>query len=161
MNDITELERRINAALDRIDSGLGAMPAAGAAPSDAGELATLQEALESERTANAQMEERIKAIRKKKDRTTAAFEQEISRLRDEVTRLATDTQRLEKVNGQLRANNQALRDANERGVGDPDLINTAMLTELDSLRMSREADRAELDAILGELKPLVEGRADA
>ncbi len=42
-------------------------------------------------------------------------------------------QRLKRINDQLRQNNQALREANEDGVGDPHLINKAMMTELEAL----------------------------
>jgi len=49
----------------------------------------------------------------------------------------------------------ALRTANEAGVGEPHLINKAMMAELEALRASRATDVAEADAILGALTPLV------
>ena len=51
------------------------------------------------------------------------------------------------------ANNLALREANGDGLADAHLINKAMLTELESIRASRDADRAEIDAVLAELEP--------
>ena len=49
----------------------------------------------------------------------------------------------------------ALRQANEEGVGEPHLSNTAMLAELEGLRAARASDIAEADAILSALTPLV------
>ncbi len=158
MSDITELERRINSALDRIGAGLGHI---GGSSGGSAELTRLREALETEQSANAQLEERVRAIRDRQEETVGALEAEVGRLREAAARHGAEVQRLKRINSQLRQNNQALREANEQGVGDPHLINKAMLTELDALRASREADRAELDAVLGELKPLLEGGANA
>ena len=61
MTDITELEGRITAALERIGSGVQALsavpPEPEAAPVDEGEIARLREALDIEKEANAQLEE--------------------------------------------------------------------------------------------------------
>lgn len=158
MNDITELERRITAALDRIGTGISGI--SGASDSTA-ETARLREALEAEQTVNAQLEERVKAIRDRQEQTVSALEAEVARLREAVGQHQTELQRLKRIGTQLRQNNVALREANQQGVGDAHLINKAMLTELDALRTTREADRTELDAILGALKPLLEGGSNA
>ena len=71
------------------------------------------------------------------------------------------TAQFRRVNAQLRQNNLMLRDANARGLPDAHLINKAMLTELKSIRASRDADRAEIDAVLAGLKPYFEEGADA
>ncbi len=161
MTDVTELEQRIAAALDRVESGLAALSGGGALPSDADEAASLREALEAERAVNAQLEARVQAIREKQERLVGTLEAEVGRLRREMHRQEAEVARLKRVNAQLRQNNRALREANRKGVGDAALINTAMEAELDALREVRDADRAELDAIIGELRPLVEGGADA
>ena len=49
----------------------------------------------------------------------------------------------------------------EAGVSEPHLVNQAMMSELEGLRVAREGDRAEMDAILGELKPLLEEPSNA
>ncbi|MGB5560245.1 MAG: hypothetical protein WBN04_19805 [Paracoccaceae bacterium] len=158
MSDITELERRITSALDRIGTGLVRIGGSGGASTEA---AQLREALETERSANAQLEERVKAIRDRQEQTVGALEAEVARLREAAARHDGEVQRLKRINDQLRQNNQALRAANEDGVGDPHLINKAMMAELEALRATRDADRSELDAVLGELKPLLEGGANA
>lgn len=159
MSDITELERRITAALDRIGSGIETLGATG---SD-GASAELAEQLEAERTANAQLEERVKAIREKQETVVGTLEAEVTKLREEIAGHFSEMSRMQQINSQLRENNAALREANAEGVGDAHLINKAMLTELEALRSARAADRAELDAVLDELRPLAvaEGGADA
>ncbi len=64
MSDISDLESRITTALDRIGRGLDALGPKPDAGQDA-EIATLKVALEEEKTANAQLEERVRAIKEK------------------------------------------------------------------------------------------------
>jgi chromosome segregation ATPase len=161
MADITELERRISSALDRIGTGLSGLSTAAPATADEGQLQTLQDALAAEKTANTQLEERVRAVKEKKDAIASGLQTELEVLRSEVAARIDENEQLKMVNGRLRRNNRALRDANEKGLGDPELINGSMVVELDALRTRREQDRAELDSILAELKPLVEGKADA
>jgi len=154
LSDITELERRITAALERIGSGVdGLMPSSAA--NDAGEIATLNEALEAEKVANSQLEERVNAIKEKQETTIKEMEARIESLSANLAKHESDAKRLIQVNAQLRDNNNALRDANESGVGDAHLINKSMQTELESLRATRTADLGELEAIMDELKPLI------
>jgi hypothetical protein len=161
MSDISGLEQRITAALDRIGNGLNRITQTEAAPANPGELAALQEILDGEKLANAQLEERVKAIKEKQESLVHNLEVEVTSLRADVAAKNEDAERLKNINGRLRRNNRALRDANAQGVGDADLINDAMVTELDALRANHDSDRAELDSILVELKPLVEGAASA
>lgn len=160
MTDVSELEQRITAALDRIGSGLDGLAVARETVDEA-EVLQLREKLEAEKTANAQLEERVVAIKDKQDALVKSLEAEVAKLRTEQAHHAGEVQNLQRVNGKLRKNNRALREANQQGVGDASLINTGKDAELDALNVSRASDRAELDAILVELKPLVEGRADA
>jgi chromosome segregation ATPase len=62
-----------------------------------------------------------------------------------------------KHNQQLKVLNDKLRVANEANVGDPDLINEALETELEQIKEQRDADLAEVNGILARLTPLVEG----
>lgn len=161
MNDIAELERRITAALERIGAAADGLGVAGAAPDSAGaggadaHVAELQDALEAERTTNAQLTERVRAIREKQETMVGALEKKVARLTDHVDALTRDLQRLKAANDELAAANRALSDAAAEGVQDADLINHAMMTELDAMRAARAADVAEMDDILSELKPLI------
>jgi len=158
MTDISDLQVRITAALDRIGSGLEALerPAAPAADSgDSEEVARLTAAFEDERTANAQLEERVRAIKEKQDTAVEALAGEVERLRALLEEEEAAVSRLSRVNAELRANNAAMREAISAGLAEPHLVNKAMMAELEALRAAQGADRAELDAVLGELGPLV------
>lgn len=86
----------------------------------------------------------------------AEAEAKSERLRGELLVRDALTSQLRRVNLQLRQNNLALRDAVLKGMPDPNLVNKAMLTELESIRTSRDAERAEIDAILEELRVILE-----
>lgn len=151
MSDIVEYERRITAALTKISEKIGEVGAA----TPAIDTSALEEALEAERTVNAQLEERVRAIKVKQEEKMAQLEKRVATLQTGLGQLEGDVSRLKGVNGQLRDNNNALREANQGGVGDPHLINKAMLVELESLRAIHKADRHEMDSLLGELGQII------
>lgn len=153
MSDISELETRITTALERIGTGLDAL--APAKPDNSDEVAALQAALEEERTANAQLEERVKAIKEKQDNTVQTLSDEVERLADLLDEEEATLSKLRQVNAELRANNDALREAVSQGVAEPHLINKSMMAELEGLRAAQTADRAELDAVLAELNSVI------
>lgn len=155
MSEIEELERRLNSALNRIETGVAglARPVADANTSD--ESNELKEALEAEKMANAQLEERVKAIKSKQENMVASLETQVKDLAQTAANDAATLRQLKQVNAQLRESNAALREANEAGVGDAHLINKAMLAELEALRATRAADVSDMDAILADLKPLI------
>ncbi|MEM6375776.1 MAG: hypothetical protein AAF686_06005 [Pseudomonadota bacterium] len=154
IEEIEAAQQRINAALDRLAQSVEARAGAAAAET---ELAELRQALEDEKTANGQLEERLKAQALKR----SALEQEIETLREQSTqaaaRLDTELQSLRRANRQLRDNNTALREANTTGVGEPHLINKSMMAELEALRAERNAEQAETSAILASLTAAIDG----
>lgn len=153
MTDMTELERRITAALDRAAQAMEQM---GAAPSGGeGNSAELAAELEAERVANQQLEERVRAIKEKQETTVAELEARVASLTEAVTTRDAEVQSLRSVNEELRASNGKLREANAAGLAEPDLVNSAMVTELESLRAARAADRAEIEDILAALEPVL------
>lgn len=157
MSDITELESRITAALERIGKSadaLRAAPAEVAPAEDEDAIARLTEALEAEKTANAQLEERVKAIRDKQESQIAQLEARLAKLTARAGGAEAEIERLRRVNAELRSNTTALRAANAEGLGDAHLINKSMQAELDALRTLRDGDRSELDEIIAELEPL-------
>ncbi|SIS87911.1 hypothetical protein SAMN05421759_10552 [Roseivivax lentus] len=162
MSEIDELERRIAAALDRIATGVESLGGAGAASGGddtvleaAAALAEAQAALEEERLANAQLEERVRAIRTKQETEVAALRAEAEEARARLAALDGDLQRLRHANEMLTGTNQELRAALEENVGEPHLINKAMLAELESLRAARAVETSEAQALLGALAPLL------
>lgn len=148
MSDISDFERRITAALDRAQQALEQLGAG-----DAGESVALAAELEAERVANQQLEERVRAIKDKQETMIAQLEADVRGLKEALSARDAEVQTMRSVNENLRASNAALREANAQGLAEPDLVNSAMVTELDSLRAAREADRAEIEEILAVLEP--------
>ncbi|WP_420858805.1 hypothetical protein [Marivivens marinus] len=181
MSEISDFESRIAAALDRIrysaerltrpvqtehaepadhwpqdpqDADPVAAPvAAGPDP----RVAELEKKLEEERLANAQLEERVQALKARQDGRVAELEAAAEGNLAKLARFEKDINRLREVNAELRANNGRLREALEDGITEPELINRAMAAELEALRALRQADATEVDAVLDELRPLIEG----
>lgn len=155
MSDLSELEGRITAALERAGRGIEALSKPPETPVvDEAQVARLKEALEAEKTANDQLEERLRAIRDKQESQLASLHARIGAAEAEVERLSA-------VNAELRQSNRALRAANAEGLGDAALINDALQAELEALRALRDSDRAELDGLIAELTPLTEESANA
>lgn len=177
MTEIDELERRIAAALDRIAKGVEGLErrpepapeaddapvaedvAEPAAPSetaaDPEEIARLTAALEDERLANQQLEERLQGLREKQERQVAGLQEQVAAAREAFGQLDAELQRLRQANTALESTVEDLTRALAENVGEPDLINKAMQAELESLRATRAADDAEARAVLGALTPLL------
>ena len=132
MSELKDLENRLDAAMDRVEAGIGALDTSGG--DNSAELA-------------AELEAAIKA----KDALEAGLSEQQSKLEN----LDGELQRLREVNRQLEDNNRALREACETGQVDAALINKAMLTELESMRAQRASEQAEAEAALASLDVLV------
>ncbi|MEC7763826.1 MAG: hypothetical protein VX874_18125 [Pseudomonadota bacterium] len=157
MSDISELQSRIANALDRIGSGLDYLgQAAPEVQEDTAEVMALRAQLDEERTANAQLEDRVRSIREKQDSTVETLAGEVERLTRLLATQEETVARLARVNAELRSNNTALREAISDGVAEPHLVNKSMMAELDALRAAQSADRAELDSVLGELDAMID-----
>lgn len=165
MSQIDELQSRLAMAMERIGAGVTALAEREAAAAPDPGLAL---ALEEEKLANAQLEERLRALRAQHGDEMAALRGELDTSKDlaaakaqlaaqgeTMGRLDMDVQRLRQANEQLRLSNADLREANENGVGEPHLINKAMLAELEGLRAVRATDVAEVGAVLAKLEPLL------
>ncbi|MFD0858335.1 hypothetical protein [Roseovarius aquimarinus] len=169
MSDIDAMQGRIMAALDRIGQGLDGLGGAGTAAGSE-EIETLRQQIEDEKLANAQLEERVKQLGARAREAEAELERVKAAAQSgaqdaahasALKKIDGDLQSLRHANQQLRENNAKLREANAQGVAEPHLINKAMMAELDGLRATRAADRAEMDAILGELARIGEGAGSA
>jgi len=151
MSDVSALEARINTALGRIETGLGQLADAGAA--DAG--TDLQGQLDEERAANAQLEERVKALKERQDTKIADLMSQVTAQKAQLGALDTEMQRLRASNADLRDVGAQLRAAATDAVATPELINRAMMAEVEALTAQRASEAAEVDAVLSELKPLI------
>ncbi len=151
MSNIDELQRRITTAMDRVAQGLDKIGGGPAGPDP-----EMEQALEDERTANAQLTERVRALKTKSDAENASLRAQIDEAQARISQLDVELQRVRRSNTQLSEACEALREANEEGVGEPHLINKAMLAELEGLRAARASDVAETSAILAALTPLLD-----
>ncbi|WP_372840731.1 hypothetical protein [Phaeovulum sp.] len=154
MSDMSDYERRISAALARIGAGLERLGQSGQAAAGASDN-SLREELEAERAANAQLSERVRAIREKQESTLGALERKLAAAKAEAESHLRDLLRLRRANAELAAANRKLSEAVEAGLGDGALINRVMEAELGALRAERAADQAELNDIIAGLEPLV------
>ena len=154
MDDIQQFEGRITAALDRIRRGLEAVDAPRKGP-DPADIARLEAALAEERTANAQLEERVKALKDRQDSRLARLEATVEEQKGRMAAVDRDLQALRQANAELREVTGQLRAAVAENVAEPELVNRAMQAELDALRAVRAADIAEVDAVMAELAPLI------
>lgn len=167
MSEIAELERRITAALERIGTGLERLTPGGAGEPDLPDLADLPDlndsdevlalraALDEEKTANAQLAERLRAVKDRDAQSAQQLQERIEAMTRQLDVQGLEMQRMRKTTIQLRENLRALREAQAQGLADPHMVNKAMLAELEALRATRATETAELDELLAELAPLV------
>ena len=157
MQDITELEKRIATALERIGKGLdrlsshprpGPVVAGSAAPAAD---AMLRAQLEEEKSLTAQLQARLRAAKDRESR--GDLQEKVDRLTQELDVQGLELQRMRRVNSSLREQLETLRTAQASGVTEPGQINKAMQAELDALRASRLTEIAEMDEILAALEP--------
>jgi predicted nucleic acid-binding Zn-ribbon protein len=157
MQDITELEKRITTALERIGKGVDRLAshprqattttAPAAAPSDS----ALRAQLEEEKSLTAQLQARLRAA---KDREAKGdLQDKVDRLTQDLDVQGLELQRMRRVNASLREQLEALRSAAASGATEPTLINKAMAAELEALRATRLTEMAEMDEILAALEP--------
>lgn len=164
MNEISDSTRRISAALERIGAEIEAREAsgeesgAGSGGAD-GDARELRKALLVEKQVNARLEERTKILRRRIETETEAGRQEIAELREEVEQLRIRLEATSDANLKMRGAIAKLREAAARGIAEPGLINQAMMTELEELRAERDRECAEIDEILGMLKPMLANEA--
>lgn len=177
MNDITGIEARLEAALSRIADGVERLPQAGTGDdvNDLKEQATMAEAkaraaeadaeslraeLAEEKKDHAELSERVSAIREKQDQIVEQLEARVAKLQEQANTQARDLAKVRNVNAELRSVMQNLRDAVAEGSVGAEALNQALKSELDATRAQQTADRNELDAILAELTPLIQEKAD-
>ena len=168
MGDISELERRISFALERIEKGVERMrvapppaleapeaaePAEAVPAADPAELAELTEALATERAANAQLSERVRAIREKQETTLSALEKKLGAATRALDAAQAENARLKRANADLIAANETLVASGSEGAGA--LVNRVMQAELEALRAARSAEEAEVQDILASLEPVL------
>ena len=156
MQDLGELERRISAALERIGQGLDVLTAPQEEvepppPPDTTEIDGLRVQLQEERFANAQLLERLRALKERDASQQAQVQEKMEKLTRQLDVQGLELQRMRRTTIGLRDQLRQLREAQAAGLAEPHLINKAMLTELEALRATRLIEIAELDEISAAL----------
>jgi len=159
MNDINVLESRIRAAHERIRAGLDAIPAAVAAapavPPSPDTSDALSRQLDEERTVNAQLEERVLALKERQDSKLSGLQAQVHEQAEQMAEYDQEMQRLQQANAELRAVAAEMREALMDDVSEPELVNRAVIAELDAIKAVQAADRAEVESIMSQLTPLL------
>ena len=120
---------------------------------------------DEEKMANSQLEERVKTLRSRLEEaqaapaapmvSDAALMERVEAQRESMAALDAEMQRLKTANDMLRKTCEEMRGALQDNVGEPHLVNKAMLAELEALRAARAAEEAEIRAVLGAMAPLL------
>lgn len=146
MDDITEIESRLRAALDRIKARLDD-------EDGAGEAARLREELTGEREAMAQLTERYELVRKRHAARLKVLEAEIEEAEARADAAEAQSARLLAANQRLRDAAEKVRAAAQEGEVVSGDVDALLREEIAALNAARETDRASLDALLEELAP--------
>lgn len=153
MTNLSELENRLGRALDRIARSAAAMQVAPEV--DSADLQALQTQLEAERAKNAQLSERVNAVRQRQESSFATLERRLARMTEQLDLQSLEMLRLKKANTKLIEANRKLHEGVEAQVIEPSAINRSLVAELEALRAERAAEAAEMEDVLGELKPMI------
>ena len=152
MSQIEELQRRIITAMERIGSGVDALHGAGPAINDD---AALNTALEEERLANAQLEERLKSLKEKHAleidalRAQAGSGDEVNALREQLAAATSKLATVEAARAELAEAKAAFDNSDEVA---------ALQAEIETLRsFENAAEEAEsLRAEVEQLTPIAD-----
>ena len=160
MQQISEFEQRITAALERIGKGIDRMgaasrpaaaaPAVTAAPPQAADAA-LRARLEEEKALTAQLQDRLRAAKAKE--SPGDLQDKVDRLTRQLDVQGLELQRMRRTSSALADQLAVLRQAQTAGVTEPQMINRALQAELDAVRAQRLSEVAEMDEILSALAP--------
>jgi hypothetical protein len=141
-----EREAGVDAPLEAVEP---APEAAAPVVAPAAEVAQLQAELEAEREANAQLSERVRAIREKQDTTLNAMERKYGAAVRAQEAAFKEVAALKSANAALTAANRKLMD---EGVA---FSEEALMAELTALRAARASEANELGDILDGLAPIL------
>lgn len=169
MSEITDLERRLSAALDRIGRGVEAQRSRLAAAQQgdapvaepAGDAAALRSELDKAEAEIAELTSTNATLRRRLRTLNQALERKLETLTEQNDARAIDLQRLRRANLQLVEANRALLAAQAEAGADPVAVNRGMMAELEALRAERRAEAHDLDSVMGELDRLVTEKPDA
>lgn len=167
MTDIADYQGRILTALDKISSLATDLATKKNVPQgdpDAGLKTELDHALrdlQAEQSNVQRLNADIQALNDAKDAAPASLDGNSAKMQSRIENMDLQIDRLKAANAHLRESIGRLREKNIKNLGDDAAIDESLRAELEALQVLRAAEVGEMDNILEELKPLVEGRIDA
>ncbi len=120
----------------------------------------LKEELTEASRAHDQLSDRTNLMRQKHQLMVEQMEKRLTKMQDLANVQARDLARLRRANNELRSAIRTMREAAEEAAVTGVTLNAALKAELDATRTQQTADRNELDAILADLTPLIQEKAD-
>lgn len=145
MSDITASERRLSAALDRLDHLLEVAPPRPA--SDDGAVQDLTRQLQEQQARNADLQRQLDDLRHRSD-DDGGLQARLDQAAEQVARMAA-------ANEDLITANRDLLDAHATGGIGPDEGRAALEAEIAALRAARAAEMAQMSEIMTELERLL------
>lgn len=134
---VSELEKALSVATDNANKSKKALD----------DVKKELDALREETNAQDEMdEEDFNALNRRVENLTRAQEDAYE-----------DRNRAKKYNQYIRKLNAELRKSNEANLENPEAINKGLESEVEQMKTQRDQDVAEINSILEQLKPLVEG----
>ncbi|UXU74007.1 MULTISPECIES: hypothetical protein [unclassified Paracoccus (in: a-proteobacteria)] len=150
-NDLSASEKRLIAALDRIDRSIDRAAARGAAAQGAVE-SELSEALAQARAENQRLSQELVALHEAQAQTLASCESRLAEAHQRLVASGHEVARLASANEALVAANRALMQPGDKA---DDALHAALQAEIDSLRASRAAEQARLGDMIDTLDRMV------
>nr|WP_204354595.1 hypothetical protein [Paracoccus saliphilus] len=151
MSDITASERRLSAALDRLDLLLDATPRPAAADPRQIEALTLQ--LQEAEAQNARLSRDLDMARQDAARPEQGAD--LADLQARIEAASEQAARLAAANEDLVAANRNLIEAQATGGVGVDEVRDALEAEIQALRAARAAEMAQMSEIMAELERLL------
>lgn len=151
-DDLNASEKRLIAALDRIDRFLDQSAGAGRGQGDAPELAALEAELRTMRDENARLSQEMVLLHERQSAAATQYEARLAAAQDRIQALGQETAQLTAANEALAAANRALT-----GTAAPpgDVARGALEAEIESLRASRAAEIAQMGDIIETLDRMI------
>jgi len=149
MSDISASERRLSAALDRLDQLLDASHPVHARDDSHQEIHALSEQLDQAHARIAELQHAASTPQ------AAPVDDRYDDLRAQLEAATGRSAELSAANDELAAANRNLIEAQETGGIGPDEIRDALEAEVNALRAARQAEVAQMGEIMAELERLL------
>ncbi|KRW93161.1 hypothetical protein [Paracoccus sp. MKU1] len=159
-DDLNRSEKRLIAALDRIDQFLDRAALERHAPPPASSAEDVQARLHEAQAENRRLSQELAALHERQATTFSACEARLAEAHRRLVQAGQEAARLAAANEVLAEANRALIEAQDGG-GSQDEIRRALEAEIESLRAERAAEVAQIGEIVEALDRMIDNPAPA